>query len=94
MMKSENKLDKYEKLQRVEDGTYKINLIKTLLSGCGYQPGYVGRSMEFLNSVEKQFDVFNGGMHQLNKERATESNVQTIQVLDVNLVEYIMFVSR
>ena len=57
--KSENKLDKYEKLQRVEDGTYKINLIKTLLSGCGYQPGYVGRSMEFLNSVEKQLR-FNG----------------------------------
>ena len=56
---SENKLDKYEKLQRVEDGTYKINLIKTLLTGCGYQPGYVGRSMEFLNSVEKQLR-FNG----------------------------------
>ena len=39
--------------------SYKINLIKTLLSGCGYQPGYVGRSMEFLNSVEKQLR-FNG----------------------------------
>ena len=25
--KSENKLDKYEKLERIEDGTYKINLI-------------------------------------------------------------------
>ena len=56
---SENKLDKYEKLQRVEDGTYKINLIRTLLSGCDYQPGYVVRSNEFLGSVEKQLR-FNG----------------------------------
>ena len=51
---SENKLDKYEKLERIQDGTYKINLIRTLLSGCGYQPMYVVRSEEFLNSVEKQ----------------------------------------
>ena len=57
--KSENKLDKYEKLQRVEDGTYKINLIKTLLSGCGYSMSYNVRSNEFLSSVEKQLR-FNG----------------------------------
>jgi len=56
---SENKLDKYEKLERIEDGTYKINLIRTLLSGCDYQPGYVVRSNEFLGSVEKQLR-FNG----------------------------------
>ena len=52
--KSENKLDKYKKLENIEDGTYKLNLIRTLLSGCGYQPGYVGRSTEFLDSIEKQ----------------------------------------
>jgi len=57
--KSENKLDKYEKLERIQDGTYKINLIRTLLSGCDYQPGYVVRSNEFLGSVEKQLR-FNG----------------------------------
>jgi len=57
--KSENKLDKYEKLERIEDGTYKINLIRTLMSGCGYQPGYVARSEEFLSSVEKGLR-FNG----------------------------------
>ncbi len=57
--KSENKLDKYEKLERIEDGTYKINLIRTLLSGCGYQPMYVARSEEFLSSIEKGLK-FNG----------------------------------
>ena len=57
--KSENKLDKYEKLERIEDGTYKINLIRTLMSGCGYQPGYVARSEEFLSSVQKGLR-FNG----------------------------------
>ena len=57
--KSENKLDKYKKLENIEDGTYKLNLIRTLLSGCGYQPGYVGRSTEFLDSIEKQLR-FNG----------------------------------
>jgi len=57
--KSENKLDKYEKLERIEDGTYKINLIKTLLSGCGYSMSYNARSNEFLNSVERQLR-FNG----------------------------------
>jgi len=53
-LQSENKLDKYEKLERIESGQYKINLIRTLLSGCGYRPMYVARSEEFLNSVEKQ----------------------------------------
>lgn len=57
--KSENKLDKYEKLERIEDGTYKINLIRTLMSGCGYQPGYIARSEEFLSSVQKGLR-FNG----------------------------------
>ena len=57
--KSENKLDKYKKLENIEDGTYKLNLIRTLLSGCGYQPGYIGRSTEFLDSIEKQLR-FNG----------------------------------
>ena len=57
--KSENKLDKYKKLENIEDGTYKLNLIRTLLSGCGYQPGYIGRSTEFLDSIEKQL-MFNG----------------------------------
>ena len=56
---SENKLDKYEKLERIQDGTYKINLIRTLLSGCGYTMSYNTRSNEFLNSVEKQLR-FNG----------------------------------
>lgn len=52
--KSENKLDKYKKLENIEDGTYKLNLIRTLLSGAGYQPMYVVRSEEFLNSIERQ----------------------------------------
>ena len=57
--KSENKLNKYEKLERIRDGQYKLNIIRTLLSGCGYQPMYIVRSEEFLNSVEKQLR-FNG----------------------------------
>ncbi len=57
--KSENKLDKYEKLERIRDGQYKLNIIRTLLSGCGYQPMYIVRSEEFLDSVEKQLR-FNG----------------------------------
>ena len=57
--KSENKLDKYEKLERIKDGQYKLNIIRTLLSGCGYQPMYIVRSEEFLDSVEKQLR-FNG----------------------------------
>jgi len=57
--KSENKLNKYEKLERIRDGQYKLNLIRTLMSGCGYQPMYIVRSEEFLNSVEKQLR-FNG----------------------------------
>ena len=64
--KSENKLDKYKKLENIEDGTYKLNLIRTLLSGCGYQPGYVGRSVEFLNSIEKQLR-FNGMLSKKQK---------------------------
>lgn len=64
--KSENKLDKYKKLENIEDGTYKLNLIRTLLSGCGYQPGYVGRSIEFLNSIEKQLR-FNGMLSKKQK---------------------------
>ena len=54
-----NKLDKYEMREKIESGIYKLNLIRTLLSGCGYQPGYVGRSTEFLDSIEKQLR-FNG----------------------------------
>ena len=57
--KSENKLNKYEKLERIKDGQYKLNIIRTLLSGCGYQPMYIVRSEEFLDSVEKQLR-FNG----------------------------------
>jgi len=57
--KSENKLNKYEKLERIRDGQYKLNIIRTLLSGCGYQPMYIVRSEEFLDSVEKQLR-FNG----------------------------------
>ena len=64
--KSENKLDKYKKLENIEDGTYKLNLIRTLLSGCGYQPGYVGRSTEFLASIEKQLR-FNGMLSKKQK---------------------------
>ncbi len=52
--KDENKLDKYQVREAIESGTYKINLIRTLLAGCGYQPGYVGRSNEFLSSIEHQ----------------------------------------
>ena len=57
--KSENKLDKYEKLERIRDGQYKLNIIRTLLSGCGYQPMYVVRSEEFLDSIDRQLR-FNG----------------------------------
>ena len=64
--KSENKLDKYKKLENIEDGTYKLNLIRTLLSGCGYQPGYIGRSVEFLDSIEKQLR-FNGMLSKKQK---------------------------
>ena len=64
--KSENKLDKYKKLENIEDGTYKLNLIRTLLSGCGYQPGYVGRRTEFLDSIEKQLR-FNGMLSKKQK---------------------------
>ena len=64
--KSENKLDKYKKLENIEDGTYKLNLIRTLLSDCGYQPGYVGRSTEFLDSIEKQLR-FNGMLSKKQK---------------------------
>ena len=49
-----NKLDKYEMREKIENGIYKINLIRTLLSGCGYQPMYIGSSEEFLNSIERQ----------------------------------------
>ena len=52
--KDENKLDKYEMREKIESARYKINLIRTLLSGAGYRPGYVGRSEEFLNSIENQ----------------------------------------
>lgn len=57
--KSENKLDKYEKLERIKDGQYKLNVIRTLMSGCGYRPGYIGRTNEFLDSVERGLR-FNG----------------------------------
>ena len=57
--KSENKLDKYEKLERIRDGQYKLNIIRTLLSGCGYQPMYIVRSEEFLDSIDRQLR-FNG----------------------------------
>ena len=49
-----NKLDKYQIREFVEASIYKINLIRTLLSGAGYQPMYVVRSEEFLSSIEKQ----------------------------------------
>ncbi len=49
-----NKLDKYEMREKIESGIYKLNLIRTLLSGAGYQPMYVVRSEEFLNSIERQ----------------------------------------
>ena len=52
-----SKLDKYEMREKIENGIYKINLIRTLLAGCGYQPGYIGRSEEFLNSIEKQMKL-------------------------------------
>ena len=57
--KSENKLDKYKKLENIRDGQYKLNIIRTLLSGCGYQPMYVVRSEEFLDSIDRQLR-FNG----------------------------------
>jgi len=49
-----NKLDKYQIREFVEASIYKINLIRTLLSGAGYQPMYVVRSEEFLSSIENQ----------------------------------------
>ena len=88
--KSENKLDKYKKLENIEDGTYKLNLIRTLLSGCGYQPGYVGRSTEFLDSIEKQLR-FNGmlskkqkmalnQMHKRFKTRCESRGIHNVKV--------------
>ena len=49
-----NKLDKYEMREKIESGIYKLNLIRTLLSGAGYQPIYVVRSEEFLKRKERQ----------------------------------------
>ena len=66
--KSENKLDKYKKLENIRDGQYKLNIIRTLLSGCGYQPGYIGRSEEFLNSIEKQMKL--RGMLTIKQKKA------------------------
>tara|TARA_A100001201_G_scaffold98685_1_gene85022 strand:+ start:1275 stop:1655 length:381 start_codon:yes stop_codon:yes gene_type:complete len=64
--KSENKLDKYKKLENIRDGQHKLNIIRTLLSGCGYQPMYVVRSTEFLDSIDKQLR-FNGTLTQKQK---------------------------
>tara|TARA_B100002019_G_C21165433_1_gene545560 strand:- start:30 stop:527 length:498 start_codon:yes stop_codon:yes gene_type:complete len=52
--KDENKLDKYKKLENIRDGQYKLDIIRTLLGGCGYRPMYVARSEEFLNSIDRQ----------------------------------------
>ena len=49
-----SKLDKYEMREKIENGIYKINLIRTLLAGCGYTRSYIVRSEEFLNSVQNQ----------------------------------------
>ena len=88
--KSENKLDKYEKLERIRDGQYKLNLIRTLLGGCGYRPMYIGRTEEFLNSVEKQLR-FNGmlsvkqrkALNQMNKrfkKKCEERGIHDVKV--------------
>ena len=61
-----SKLDKYEMREKIENGIYKINLIRTLLSGCGYQLSYIGRSEEFLNSIEKQMKLF---LHYLSNKK-------------------------
>ena len=50
-LKSDNKLTKYEKEEFVNTTTSKILLIKTLLNSCDYQPMYIARSEEFLDSV-------------------------------------------
>ena len=60
-LKNENRLSRVEQLEKIEDGKYKINLIRTLMAGCGYQPMYIGRSEEFLGSVEAQL-VRNGSL--------------------------------
>ena len=49
-----SKLDKYQMREKIENGIYKINLIRTLLAGCGYTRSYIVRSEEFLNSVQNQ----------------------------------------
>ena len=49
-----SKLDKYEMREKIENGIYKINLIRTLLAGCGCTRSYIVRSEEFLNSVQNQ----------------------------------------
>ena len=49
-----SKLDKYQMREKIENGIYKINLIRTLLAGCGYTRSYMVRSEEFLNSVQNQ----------------------------------------
>ena len=64
--KSENKLDKYKKLENIRDGQHKLNIIRTLMSGCGYQPMYIVRSEEFLDSIDRQLR-FNGTLTQKQK---------------------------
>ena len=49
-----SKLDKYQMREKIENGIFKINLIRTLLAGCGYTRSYIVRSEEFLNSVQNQ----------------------------------------
>ena len=51
-LKSDNKLTRHEKKEFIDSSVAKIYLIKTLLMASGYRPGYVGRSIEFLDSVE------------------------------------------
>ena len=75
--KSDNsKLDKYEMREKIENGIYKINLIRTYWGGCGYQAGYIGRSEEFLNSIERRNEV--AGTLSIKQKKA-ESNVQKVQ---------------
>ena len=89
-LKSGNKLSRYEKEEFVKTTKAKINLIRTLLISCDYRPMYVGRSEEFLNSVEdyvgrtaklsiKQKKALNQ-MYKRFKKKLEEKGIHEVQI--------------
>ena len=89
-LKSGNKLSRYEKEEFVKTTKAKINLIRTLLLSCGYQPMYNARSEEFLSSVEdyvgrtaklsiKQKKALNQ-MYKRFKKKLEEKGIHDVQI--------------